>query len=203
MTSKEYLERVKLRERAAQAGIDMSFQGPMTSSLDSLRLIEWVQQRNFGEEARERLYEAMQVAYFSEALALADHAVLLRAVDAAGLPHEEAEAVLNSDLHAASVREKYCEAYFLWNYRKVPVTLISCHGEHRVLEGALDVDTFEEAIKSVLSAGGQPGAPSLWQLHREQASEAAAEGRYNKEDALAKLFTTAPLERPPTGADHG
>ena len=73
------LQREKLSRLADEAGISLDFSATMTSSLDSLRLIQWTQRRFDDNGAtREALYDRLQQSYFEDGERVAGRATLLK-----------------------------------------------------------------------------------------------------------------------------
>ena len=147
-----YLERkFGGRERAAQiyarvravgeeVGIAFDFDriSRQPNTRDAHRLIAWGQQRGDAGELVERLFEA----YFSEGRRIGERDELVAIAAAAGLPGDEARAVLNSTALGGEVEAEYREAqeagiggvpFFIFNGR----TAVS---------GAHDPEVLLEAI---------------------------------------------------------
>lgn len=88
-----------LEHEAAKYNIRYSFDGALTNTRDSLRLVLWAQTLGKNEE----LMAALGSRHFGEDAHMADHKVLLAAVREVGLDVEEATRVLASDDWADAV----------------------------------------------------------------------------------------------------
>ena len=90
-----------LMERGAKRGIEFSFDGPVTNSRDSLRLVMYAQKLGRNEE----LMTALGWRHFSRDALLTDRRTLLDACEEAGLARAGCAAVLDSDAHGDEVRD--------------------------------------------------------------------------------------------------
>lgn len=109
MLSKKYgmsVEQAKqmnqqMEGRAAEVGLTYHMDGIIpTNSLDAHRLTHFA--AKFGKRAE--VSELLFRAHFTESLHIGQHEVLLNLAEQAGLPREEAAAMLASDAYVADVR---------------------------------------------------------------------------------------------------
>lgn len=88
-------------DAGARAGLEMRFDIMKSgNTFDAHRLLHWAHERGVQIPLNERLLKA----YFLEGVALSDHAELARLAGEAGLPAEEAAAILATDRYAKEVR---------------------------------------------------------------------------------------------------
>lgn len=77
----------------AELGIKYSLGGNTGNTFDSHRIAEWAKDK-YGKKKQDDVMTAMFDRYFSKEQYLGDHKVLVSAVEEAGLPGAEAQAVL-------------------------------------------------------------------------------------------------------------
>jgi predicted DsbA family dithiol-disulfide isomerase len=85
-----------LAARGESLGLQMNFEGDVGNSIDSLRLLAWAGccNQDAGGDLQEALAVELGMGQFTRAQCVGDHAVLVAAATAVGLPTEEASAVL-------------------------------------------------------------------------------------------------------------
>jgi predicted DsbA family dithiol-disulfide isomerase len=92
---------------------------------------------------------ALFTAYFTDGKAVADHQVLLDAVDAAGLDREAAAAVLAGDSFAEEVRGE--ENY--WRREGISaVPAVIINGKY-MISGGHPAASFEKALRRIAAEG--------------------------------------------------
>ncbi|WP_311270361.1 DsbA family oxidoreductase [Sphingobium sp. WCS2017Hpa-17] len=139
--------RAMIMDRAAALGftITMSPDSRIYNTFNAHRLLYWA-----GEEGRQTdLKLALFRAYFTDGRNVADHAVLLDAVEEAGLDRKRALTILESDMFAAAVRDE--EA--LWRSRginSVPAIIVN---EKYLISGGQSAEAFEQALRQIAKEG--------------------------------------------------
>ena len=115
--NQEDMARLKLR--GARTGVHFSFDGAVTNTRDSLRLVMWAQKWGRNEE----LMTALGWRHFGEDLEMGDRDVLLAACDEAGLDRAAASAVLDSDDFGDEVERSHV-CYTQWRKEQgIPVAV--------------------------------------------------------------------------------
>lgn len=91
------LEKVekKMASEFASVGLKYSLDGPIGNTMDSHRLAEWVFE-NYGAAMQDKFVDVLFRKFFSDDENPADHAVLLGAVEEAGIDHDKARIFLES-----------------------------------------------------------------------------------------------------------
>ena len=141
--------RAKIRERAASVGFTMTMgdDARIYNSFDAHRLLHWAEME--GRQAA--LKHALFDSYFTRGEDISNHDVLLAAVTRAGLPEDEARAILSSDRYAAEVRE----AERLWQGRgiqSVPAIVID---NRYLISGGQPPESFEQALRQIAAEPAQ------------------------------------------------
>lgn len=119
------------------------------NTFDGHRLVKWAAEHDRQTEMKQALFDA----YFGEALNVADKAVLLDAVRAAGLDAAEAEKVLDGDRFADIVRADEAR----WQQAgisSVPAFVIN--GQY-LISGAQEPDYLVQALREI---AGREAAPA-------------------------------------------
>jgi predicted DsbA family dithiol-disulfide isomerase len=93
---------------AESEGIKLAFDGVISNTLDSHRLIWWANQFDKQSEVVEMVFEL----YFEENLDLSDRELLATAAEKAGLDKQKALEFLNSDDGTAQVKESLTNNVF-------------------------------------------------------------------------------------------
>lgn len=109
------------------------------NTFDAHRLLHFAASRQLDDGASERLMHA----YFSESLAVGDHAALARLAPEFGIPENEALAVLKSNAYSNEVRADEARAANL-GITAVPSFIID---ENIGISGAQPVEAFARAIQ--------------------------------------------------------
>ncbi|MDQ1157902.1 putative DsbA family dithiol-disulfide isomerase [Sphingomonas sp. SORGH_AS 950] len=138
--------RATIRERAAAVGFTMAMgdTSRIYNSFDAHRLLHWA-----GIEGRQAaLKHALFDSYFTQGQDISNREILAAAAVRAGLPEDEARAILSSDRYAAEVRE----AERLWQGRgiqSVPAIVID---NRYLISGGQPPESFEQALRQILAA---------------------------------------------------
>ena len=138
-------ESIRARGEALGFTFRKEGRGRVWNTFDAHRLLHWA-----GEEAPEKqrtLKMELLKAYHGEGRSMADHAVLLDAVAAAGLDREEARAVLESARYTEEVRERE-QFYQSHGIHAVPSVIIN---ERHLIQGGQPPEYFEAALRQVAS----------------------------------------------------
>ncbi len=138
--------RTMIRDRAAEVGfaINMGPDSRIYNTFDAHRLLHWAGTESGGGR-QQALKHALFEAYFTEQRDPSDHAVLLAAVEKAGLDQKMAAGILASDRYAEDVRQ----AEHFWTragVNSVPAVIIN---ERYLISGGQPPDAFEKAIRSI------------------------------------------------------
>ncbi len=137
-----------LRERAAAAGFafDPGMRKRIWNTFDAHRLLHWAGLE--GPEPQLALKKALLTAYFIDGSSPADHALLVRLAEGAGLDPARAAAILAGDEYAAEVRAQerfYADA----GIRSVPAVII---GGRHLVSGGQPPELFEQALRQIAGA---------------------------------------------------
>jgi predicted DsbA family dithiol-disulfide isomerase len=119
--------------------------GRVYNTFNAHRLLHWAEGQGAG--AQHRLKKAFLLAYQGRAECVEDAEVLLAGVAAAGLDVAAARAVLQSDAHAAEVRERQ-QLYTQAGIRSVPAVIIN---DKHLISGGQPVEVFEQALRRIAS----------------------------------------------------
>ncbi len=140
-----------LRERGAAVGFEFRQQGRgrVWNTFDAHRLLHWAGTQS--PQAQLALKKALLGAYFTEARNVSDPAVLLEAVDAAGLDRARAQAILAGDEFTREVREQQ-QFYTQQGIRAVPSVIVN---DRHLIQGGQPPEVFEQALRQIAS---QPAA---------------------------------------------
>jgi predicted DsbA family dithiol-disulfide isomerase len=109
------------------------------NTFDAHRLLHFAASKQLGDGAAERLMHA----YFSESLAVGDHAALARLAPEFGIAKNEALTMLKSDAYAKDVRADEARAAN-FGVTAVPFFLID---ENVAISGAQPVEVFASALQ--------------------------------------------------------
>lgn len=135
-----------IRQRGAEVGFAFSLEGRSRTwnTFDAHRLLHWA-----GLQGQAlALKHALLTAYFTEGRNVADHSVLLDKVAAVGLDVAAARAVLDSDAHAAAVRERL-DFYRGQGIGSVPSIIIN---DRHLIQGGQPPEVFEQALRKLATA---------------------------------------------------
>lgn len=135
-----------IRQRGAEVGFAFSLEGRSRTwnTFDAHRLLHWASLQ--GQALA--LKHALLTAYFTEGRNVADHSVLLDKVAAVGLDVAAARAVLDSDAHAAAVRERL-DFYRGQGIGSVPSIIIN---DRHLIQGGQPPEVFEQALRKLATA---------------------------------------------------
>ena len=136
--------RQRIVDAGAALGLDFRYspESRIYNTFKAHQLLHWAE----GPGRQTALKLALFKAYFTEQKNVADNAVLLDAVESAGLDRAEATAVLADGRHAGVVRGE--ENYWAeQNITGVPAFIIN--GKY-MIPGAQDAETFGRVLEKVL-----------------------------------------------------
>ncbi len=140
-----------LRQRAAAVGFEFRKEGRgrVWNTFAAHRLLHWAGQQP--GDAQLRLKKQLLGAYFTEARNVSDPAVLLEAVERAGLDRAAAQEVLASGAFAQEVREQ--EAFYTQHgIHAVPSVIVN---DRHLIQGGQPPEVFAQALRQI--AAQQPG----------------------------------------------
>lgn len=145
------LMRENIRQRGAEVGFAFNpgGRGRVYNTFHAHRLLHWAEGQ--GDGAQHALKKAFLEAYQGRAECVEDPEVLLAAVAAAGLDVAAAREVLESQAHAAEVRERQ-QFYAQAGIRSVPAIIIN---DKHLISGGQPVEVFEQALRRI--AAGEVG----------------------------------------------
>jgi predicted DsbA family dithiol-disulfide isomerase len=138
------------------AGIEgFNMDGKTGPSGDSHRLLGWAGDTH-GSAAQHALAEALFAAYFARGQPLCDREVLLEAAKQAGLPADEAAAVLAQDASSASAKELQEELRLgrQLGVSGVPFFRITDGQRTVTLSGAKPPEVIADALRQVMPQQG-------------------------------------------------
>ncbi len=135
--------RAMIRDRAASVGFTMATKDDsrIYNTFDAHRLLHWAGLTDKQAALKHALFDA----YFTEGLNPGDHAVLVKAAEAAGLDPEAAREVLETNAYAKEVRE----AEKFWHGQGVnAVPAVIINGKY-IISGGQPPEAFERALRSI------------------------------------------------------
>jgi predicted DsbA family dithiol-disulfide isomerase len=134
-----------LRQRAAAVGVQFRAEGRgrTWNSFDAHRLLHWAGLE--GAAKQRALKKALLHAYFGEGRSVSDPAVLLQAVEQAGLDAERARAILAGDAYTAEVRWQE-EYYTSRGIRAVPSVIVN---DRHLIQGGQPPEVFAQALRQI------------------------------------------------------
>jgi predicted DsbA family dithiol-disulfide isomerase len=135
--------RQMIRDRAAGLGFTMAMsdQSRIYNTFDAHRLLHWAELEGHQSALKHALFEA----YFTAGESPADHEVLVRAAEKAGLDGAAAREVLSAGRYAAEVRA----AEELWRARGInAVPAVVIDGRY-LISGGQPPDVFEQALRQI------------------------------------------------------
>jgi predicted DsbA family dithiol-disulfide isomerase len=139
--------RSNIIDRAAEVGFTIGFRpdGRIYNTFDAHRLLHWAE----GSGLQHALKMALFAAYFTDGRDVADHGVLLDAVEAAGLDRAAAAEILAGTAHGEDVRGE--EHYWRREgINSVPTVIIN--GQY-VINGGHPAAAFEKALRKIAAEG--------------------------------------------------
>ena len=138
--------RALLRERGAEVGFAFGDRQRIWNTFDAHRLLHWAGLTPGGGQSA--LKHALLAAYHARSENPSDRAVLLRAVEEAGLDIARATAILDSDEYGTEVRER--ERYWQQlGIHGVPAAVVA--GRH-LISGGQPPEVFEQALRRIAAA---------------------------------------------------
>ncbi|MEO0987808.1 MAG: DsbA family oxidoreductase [Cyanobacteria bacterium J06639_14] len=138
---------IAARKRLTALGADLGFTFNyddamrMYNTFKAHQLLHWAKQFDRQTELHMRLFSA----YFSEQKAVDETQVLLEAVTHVGLEHQEAKAVLDSDLDVRTIEA----AWIRRGVQAVPAVIFN---EQHLVSGAQSVAVFKSQIEELILA---------------------------------------------------
>jgi predicted DsbA family dithiol-disulfide isomerase len=136
-----------IRESIRQRGEAVGFQfrkegrGRIYNTFDAHRLLHWAGEQD--ASAQHALKKALLQAYHGQGRSPEDHAVLLDAVEQAGLDRQEAGRVLAEGKYAQEVRERE-RFYQEHGIHAVPSVIVN---DRHLIQGGQPPEVFEEALR--------------------------------------------------------
>ena len=115
-----------LKERGAERGVAFSFDGAVTNTRDSLRLVLWAQSLGRNEQ----LMTALGWRHFGADMEMADRRVLLDACAEAGLSRTAARSILDGDAYGSEVDASHGSWSALRRVSGIPVVVFRCYFPH-------------------------------------------------------------------------
>ncbi|MBD8050769.1 DsbA family oxidoreductase [Limnohabitans radicicola] len=145
------LMRENIRQRGAEVGFAFApgGRGRVYNTFNAHRLLHWAAAQ--GEGKQRALKKALLASYQGRAECIEDDAVLLQAVQDAGLPVDAAREVLASQAFADEVRaqERY---YQQAGIHSVPAVIIN---DRHLLSGGQPAEVFEQALRQIAAQSPQ------------------------------------------------
>lgn len=134
-------EAIRLRGEQVGFQFNMDQRSRIYNTFDAHRLLHWA-----GIEGRQsELKHALLRAYFTDGENPADHALLVRLAQQAGLDPERAQQILSSDAYAEETREH--ERFYLdQGIHSVPAVIIN---DRYLIQGGQPVEAFERALRQI------------------------------------------------------
>jgi predicted DsbA family dithiol-disulfide isomerase len=137
--------RANIRQRGAEVGFAFApgGRGRVYNTFNAHRLLHW--SAGQGEGMQRALKKALLASYQGRAECIEDDAVMLQAVQTAGLPVEAAREVLASEAFADEVRaqERY---YQQAGIHSVPAVIIN---DRHLISGGQPAEVFEQALRQI------------------------------------------------------
>ncbi|KAJ2452182.1 hypothetical protein EV183_003109 [Coemansia sp. RSA 2336] len=135
----------RLAESGKEEGIEFSFGGKMSNTLDSHRLIDYAKLQ--GQDAQHKVVQSLFRRYFEQEQDIGDHEVLLGAAEDAGLDREKTREYLQSNDGSDAVQTKM-EQFKRLGVSGVPFFIIN---NRFGISGAESCQTFVDAFDKVFS----------------------------------------------------
>ena len=139
----------RIAERGAAVGFAFNRDGRkrIYNTFDAHRLLHWAQTET-GADAQHRLKRALLEAYFTRGENPSDHAILLDAVERAGLDRVRAAEILRSDEFRNDVHQRE-QLYLSQGIQSVPSVIIN---DRYLVQGGQPVEMFEQALREIARA---------------------------------------------------
>jgi len=141
----------EIRERGASVGFRFGARTHIYNTFDAHRLLQWAREEG-PEGAQLALKMALLSAYFGDNKDMSNHAVLLDAVEAAGLDRAQARKVLDEGTFADEVREEE-STYQRMGIQSVPSIIFN---DKYLITGGQPPEAFERAIREIVAKSGTP-----------------------------------------------
>lgn len=142
-------QQTQIRDTIRQRGADVGFafnpsgRGRIYNTFDAHRLLLWAEIEHRARQTA--LKKALLAACHTLGESMESHAVLVGAVEKAGLDAQRASAILASDEFASAVRER--EAFYTGHgINSVPAVIIN--GQH-LISGGQPAAVFEQALRRI------------------------------------------------------
>jgi predicted DsbA family dithiol-disulfide isomerase len=148
-------QQAQIRDTIRQRGEDVGFKfnpggrGRIYNTFDAHRLLHWAAQENLVKQGA--LKKALLIACHGQSQSMESHAVLLSAVQGAGLDVQRAQAILSSDEFADEVRERET-FYTRQGIHSVPAVIIN---DRHLISGGQPVAVFEQALRQIAAQSAQ------------------------------------------------
>ena len=145
-------QQAQIRETIAARGAEVGFRfapggrGRVYNTFDAHRLLAWAEGQ--GDGAQHRLKKSLLEAYQGRAERIEDPAVLLGAVEAAGLNTVAARDVLESDAYADKVRAVE-RLYQRAGIQSVPAVIVN---DQYLISGGQPVEVFEQSLRRIAAS---------------------------------------------------
>ncbi len=138
----------QIAERGAAVGFTFNMAGRTRTynTFDAHRLLHWAGEQS--EAQQHRLKRALLAAYFTDGLDPSATAVLLQAVQQAGLDEARAAEILAGDDYADVVRQRE-QLYLSQGIHSVPSVILN---DRYLVQGGQPVEAFEQALRQVAAA---------------------------------------------------
>ncbi len=138
----------QIAERGAAVGFTFNMAGRTRTynTFDAHRLLHWAGEQ--GDAPQHGLKRALLAAYFTDGLDPSATAVLLRAVQQAGLDEARAAEILAGDDYADVVRQRE-QHYLSQGIHSVPSVILN---DRYLVQGGQPVEAFEQALRQVAAA---------------------------------------------------
>jgi predicted DsbA family dithiol-disulfide isomerase len=142
-------QQAQMRENIRQRGAEVGFafapggRGRVYNTFNAHRLLHW--SAGQGDGMQRALKKALLASYQGRAECIEDDAVLLQAVQTAGLPVEAAREVLASQAFADEVRAQE-RCYQQAGIHSVPAVIIN---DRHLISGGQPAEVFEQALRQI------------------------------------------------------
>ena len=135
----------RIGEAGAAEGLPMALDAIAVSpnTLDAHRLVRWA--ANEGEDTQERVVEMLFEAFFAKAENIAEHDVLVRIAEDAGMQAKVVRDLLATDADRAATLEEIAKAQAM-GVQGVPCYILA---DRYAVTGAQDPETLANAIRQV------------------------------------------------------
>lgn len=139
--------REAIRQRGAELGFDFrpAARSRIYNTRDAHRLLHWADE--LGGSVQRTLKIALLKAYFTDGQDVSDREVLLELATAAGLPADEARALLAGDRFAAEVQGSEAEVH-RQGIHAVPAIVVN---QRHLIQGGQSVEVFEQLLRQAMA----------------------------------------------------